>query len=118
MGKPKESLEEKRARIYEEILEESNKPRYRGESLASVVTSLNLKIFIRFGYFGYTAPLCIGENSAYKTTRRKRERIPYRINHDYHFSARSEEDPPDLGRNLMTNPSKKGTGVDALFSFP
>ncbi|EER16249.1 hypothetical protein Pmar_PMAR003712 [Perkinsus marinus ATCC 50983] len=83
MGKPKESLEEKRARIYEEILEESNKP--------------------RFGYFGYTAPLCIGENSAYKTTRRK---------------PRSEEDPPDLGRNLMTNPSKKGTGVDALFSFP
>ncbi|KAF4680618.1 hypothetical protein FOZ60_013218, partial [Perkinsus olseni] len=83
MGRPKESLDEKRTRIYEETLEESNKP--------------------RFGYFGYAAPLCIGEDTAFKTIRRK---------------PKTDEELPNFGRNAMTNPPKKGSGVDALFSFP
>ncbi|KAF4739629.1 hypothetical protein FOZ63_023491, partial [Perkinsus olseni] len=56
-----------------------------------------------FGYFGYAAPLCIGEDTAFKTIRRK---------------PKTDEELPNFGRNAMTNPPKKGSGVDALFSFP
>ncbi|KAF4665258.1 GTP-binding protein 10 [Perkinsus chesapeaki] len=83
MGRPKESLDEKRARIYEDTLAETNKP--------------------RFGYFGYAPPLCIGEDNAFKTTKRK---------------PKTDEELPNFGRNALTNPPKKGSGVDALFSFP
>jgi len=55
----------------------------------------------KFGYFGFTGPLAIGDNSLAPQAKRK---IP-----------KDEEGEPI--RNMICNPPKKGAGPDAYFSF-
>jgi hypothetical protein len=55
----------------------------------------------RFGYFGYTGPLAIGDNSMAPQAKRK--------------IVKDDEGEPI--RNMVANPPKKGSGPDAYFSF-
>jgi len=56
----------------------------------------------KFGYFGYTGPLAIGDNSMAPQAKRK-------------IVVETEGGEPI--RNMIANPPKKGAGPDAYFSF-
>jgi len=73
---------EKRAKIFAASLESSHEP--------------------RFGYFGFTGPLAIGDNSLAPQAKRKKV---------------SDDEAGEPIRNMICNPSKKGAGPDAYFSF-
>jgi len=55
----------------------------------------------KFGYFGFTGPLAIGDNSLAPQAKRKKQ----------------EDDEGEPIRNMLCNPPKKGAGPDAYFSF-
>jgi len=55
----------------------------------------------KFGYFGFTGPLAIGDNSLAPQAKRKIV----------------QDEGAEPIRNLLTNPAKKGAGPDAYFSF-
>eukprot|EP00746_Dinoflagellata_sp_MGD_P007685 gnl/MRDRNA2_/MRDRNA2_115258_c0_seq1.p1 gnl/MRDRNA2_/MRDRNA2_115258_c0~~gnl/MRDRNA2_/MRDRNA2_115258_c0_seq1.p1 ORF type:complete len:334 (-),score=67.85 gnl/MRDRNA2_/MRDRNA2_115258_c0_seq1:114-1115(-) len=73
---------EKRAAIFAKSLEASHEPKW--------------------GYFGYTGPLAIGDNSLAPSTVRKPK-------------EEAEEETPN--RNMMTQPPRKGATQDVYFSF-
>jgi hypothetical protein len=72
---------EKRAQIFAASLEAAHEPRY--------------------GYFGYTGPLAIGDTSLAPQAKRKIVK----------------DDDGEPIRNMVCNPPKKGAGPDAYFSF-
>jgi hypothetical protein len=73
---------ERRAQIFAQSLESSHEP--------------------RFGYFGFTGPLAIGDNSLAPQSKRKKV---------------SDDESGEPIRNMVCNPPKKGAGPDAYFSF-
>jgi len=73
---------EKRAAIFAKSLEASHEPKW--------------------GYFGYTGPLAIGDNSLAPSTVRK---------------PKTEEEEGEPIRNIQTQPAKKGATPDVYFSF-
>jgi len=56
----------------------------------------------KFGYFGFTGPLAIGDSSLAPQAKRK---------------VVKDDDSGEPIRNVICNPPKKGAGVDAYFSF-
>lgn len=77
-----EALAEKRAAILALSLENSHEPKW--------------------GYFGYTGPLAIGDNSLAPQAKRK---------------AEAADEGAEPLYNVKTNPAKKGTTPDVYFSF-
>jgi hypothetical protein len=73
---------EKRAAIFAKSLEASHEPKW--------------------GYFGYTGPLAIGDNSLAPSTVRK---------------PKAEEEEAEPMRNMLTQPPRKGATQDVYFSF-
>eukprot|EP00391_Amoebophrya_sp_Ameob2_P014086 CAMPEP_0178999886 /NCGR_PEP_ID=MMETSP0795-20121207/10349_1 /TAXON_ID=88552 /ORGANISM="Amoebophrya sp., Strain Ameob2" /LENGTH=336 /DNA_ID=CAMNT_0020692789 /DNA_START=101 /DNA_END=1111 /DNA_ORIENTATION=+ len=70
----------------------------RAEILAASLASANEP---KFGYFGFTAPLAVGENSKAPRTKKM-----------------SEEELAERTRpNILTNPGKKGMTLDTMFDF-
>lgn len=79
---PHANHDERRAEILAQTLEWSNEP--------------------RFGYFGFCAPLAVGDDSKAPKTIRK---------------PKPEDEGAEPIRNIITNPPKKGATVDTLFSY-
>lgn len=73
---------EKRAAIFAKSLENAHEPKW--------------------GYFGYTGPLSIGDNSLAPSTVRK---------------PKAEEEEGEPIKNMLTQPPKKGATPDVYFSF-